>query len=221
MHLLCKLCANIFCTLHTREETECKLYFLFTARPLRSPAHGMARYCTAFSSLHKRPCVPGDGTAASRGQQLPDPGRGYGYRYRAGATAGQPAPARGAAGRGRRQPAQARGDDAIRVASPGRRRRCATAIVSTIAAASAGSRVMLLRTLPRVLSCSKEQAHAQNLNAMARFHCYHLTSLRYDELEIIARKSSLALSLPSFLPPSLSLSKPRPRASRDAQNPAR
>jgi hypothetical protein len=82
---------------------------------------------------------------------------------------------------------------------------------------------MQLRTLPRVLSCSEEQAHAQNLNAtsMARFHCSHLASLRNDELEIIALKFSLALSLPSSLPPSLCLSKPRPRASRDAQNPAR
>ncbi len=50
-----------------------------------------------------------------------------------------------------------------------------------------------------------EQVHAQNLNAMARFHCSHLASLRNDDLKIIAWKSSFALSLPSFqdLPPSL------------------
>ena len=90
----------------------------------------------------------------------------------------------------------ARGDDAI--ASPGRRRRHATALICTTAAASAGSRVMPSRTLPRVLSCSKEQAHAQNLNATARFHC---SRLAWND-EIIDRKSSLALSLPSFLPPS-------------------
>ena len=32
MHLLCKLRANIFGALHTIEQTECKLYFRFTAR---------------------------------------------------------------------------------------------------------------------------------------------------------------------------------------------
>ena len=44
MHLLCKLSANIFGALHTIEQTECKLYFRFTARRrLRLP-----RGCTAL-----------------------------------------------------------------------------------------------------------------------------------------------------------------------------
>jgi len=187
--------------------------------PLPRAWHGEILHSVQKSALAtRRPggrhrCLPG-ATAARPGPGLRRqvPGRGDSREASTGPRSRRP---------GRRQLAQARGDDAIRVASPGRRRRRATAIVSTLTAASAGSCVMPLRTLPRVLSCSNEQAHAQNLNAMARFHCSHPASLRNDELEIIAWKSSLALSLPSFLPPSLSLSKTRPRASRGAQNPAR
>ncbi len=210
---LCISCVNFVTTFsaHCTPVSKPSVNFISFSRRARSAPPRMAWRDTAQRSVvcTSDPASRGTAQAAGRGQQRPDPGQGYGDRYWAGATAGQPAPARGAAGRGRRQPAQARGDDAIRVASPGRRRRRATAIVSTIAAASAGSCVMPLRTLPRVLSChgSKEKAHSQNLNAMARFHCSHLASLRNDELEtsLLGSPPSLFPSPPSSLPPSPSL----------------
>ena len=176
------------------------MYFfpLFTARSLHS-LHSSTRdsahcaqhsaVCTSYPACRGTAPLPARGNSGQTrpGLRRQVPGRGdrraasTGPRSRRpGATAANPA----------------RGDDAI--ASPGRRRRHATALICTTAAASAGSRVMPSRTLPRVLSCSKEQAHAQNLDATARFHC---SRLAWND-EIIALKSSLALSLPSFLPPS-------------------
>ncbi len=97
--------------------------------------------------------------------------RRHSGRHRTGATAGQAAQARGAAGPGRRQPASARGDDTT--ASPGRRLSVRTVIVRTTAAASAVARGTPSRTFPRARAGNN--MHAHNLNATARFHCFHPT----------------------------------------------
>ena len=68
MHLLCKLSANIFGALHTIEQTECKLYFRFTARRrLRLPRGFTA---LIWQPLEPRPASPLPALRAERRGEL-------------------------------------------------------------------------------------------------------------------------------------------------------
>jgi hypothetical protein len=205
---LCKLCANNFCALHTREQTQCKLYFCFTARPrlrlprtpLRCARHGEGLHSATAGLSTAGPAAASRGTVTA-----PLPARGDGGRHRTGAKAGQAAQARGAVGPGRRQPASARGDDTT--GSPGRRLSVRTVIVRTTAAASAGARGTPSRTLPQARAVNN--MHAHNLNATARFHCSH--PAWKDE---IITPLPPSLLLPYFFPPSPSLNPVADRAAR-------